>query len=487
LIITGSGHRTAESYDGSQSGAPMLHVEFGVGAPNAAPLVDAGSDQSIELADTAWLDGTVTDDGGLSQLTVRWTQVSGPGAASFADDRAVDTEVNFSAPGTYVLRLTADDGELTADDAVTIEVRDAPATPGTVIERRIAHSQHDVEERSTGNMSFSSTDLELTEDGGEQTIGLRFTNLPILRGMRIAKAYVQFTTDEVKSGAVQLEIRGEAADDAEVFTNVIGNVSSRPTTAASVSWSPPDWSVVGEAQVAQRTPDLSAVIEEITGRSGWQSGQALVLIITGSGQRTAEAYDGRPEAAPLLHIELEEIVAVPGSIERVITASSDDAEESLGGDMALTSGDLDLTEGGSIHTVGLRFTDIDIPQGAVVTGAHLQFQADESGDQLTNLVIQAQAHDDAPTFSTLSADVTMRPLTSQSVAWSPPAWTLGDAGEDQRSPDLASVVQAIVSRPGWQPGNALAFIISGRGHRSAESFEGTAGGAPILRVEFESP
>jgi len=39
------------------------------------------------------------------------------------------------------------------------------------------------------------------------------------------------------------------------------------------------------------------------GRSGWVSGNSVVLIITGSGKRVAEAYDGAPAAAPVLHVE----------------------------------------------------------------------------------------------------------------------------------------------------------------------------------------
>ena len=38
--------------------------------------------------------------------TVAWTQVGGPGTATFADASAADTRVGFSAPGTYTLRCT---------------------------------------------------------------------------------------------------------------------------------------------------------------------------------------------------------------------------------------------------------------------------------------------------------------------------------------------------------------------------------------------
>jgi len=92
---------------------------------NAAPTVDAGPDQVITLPATAPLDGTVTRDGGpvLAGWTYTWTKVSGPGMVSFADPNAVDTVVSFSAPGTYVLQLTATDGRQSASDQVTITVQ----------------------------------------------------------------------------------------------------------------------------------------------------------------------------------------------------------------------------------------------------------------------------------------------------------------------------------------------------------------------------
>jgi len=71
------------------------------------------------------------------------------------------------------------------------------------------------------------------------------------------------------------------------------------------------------------------------------------------------------------------------------------------------------------------------------------------------------------------------------VSWSPPVWTtVGQAGPDQRTPDLMPIVQEIVDRPGWASGNSLVVIISGTGERVAESYEGDSAGAPLLHVEY---
>ncbi len=100
---------------------------LGVPPPNVAPVVSAGSDQTVTLPNSAVLDGTVTDDGlPSSSLSSEWTRFSGSGTVTFGDAAAVDTTAAFSVAGVYVLRLTATDGALTASDDVTITVNPMP-------------------------------------------------------------------------------------------------------------------------------------------------------------------------------------------------------------------------------------------------------------------------------------------------------------------------------------------------------------------------
>jgi hypothetical protein len=70
-----------------------------------------------------------------------------------------------------------------------------------------------------------------------------------------------------------------------------------------VSWTPPPWTTIGTAGSDQRTPDLSPVIQQIVDQGDWSSGNALVLVVSGTGERVAESYDGDAGGAPLLHIE----------------------------------------------------------------------------------------------------------------------------------------------------------------------------------------
>ncbi|HSE08346.1 MAG TPA: hypothetical protein VLB29_06750 [Nocardioidaceae bacterium] len=315
LQISGTGRRTAEAFDGVASAAPLLHVEYttgsgGGGPVNQAPTVSAGADQSVVLPSSASLDGTVNDDGlpnPPGATTVTWSKVSGPGTVTFGNAAAVDTTASFSEAGSYVLRLSADDGALTTADEVVVTVSPASGGGGgttQTLEVRVATSSDDAEQRLSGSMDLTSSDLELTTDNStQQVVGMRFPGLAIPAGATITNAYVQFTVDEVSTGAVSLTIRGEAADNAPTYVGTSGSMVSRATTAANVAWAPPDWNTRGQAAAGQRTPNLAAVVQAVVGRAGWASGNALALQISGTGRRTAESYDGVPSAAPLLHIE----------------------------------------------------------------------------------------------------------------------------------------------------------------------------------------
>ena len=179
-----------------------------------------------------------------------------------------------------------------------------PTAAATTVERRIQAASDDAEESARRKASSHSDDLELVDDGTSQHVGLRFRRLTIPRRARITRAYVQFEADERQREPTRLLVEGEAADDAATFTSASGDISDRPRTARSVSWSPRPWQRIGADGPDQRTPDLSALLQEIVDRPGWRSGNAVALILSGAGRRTARAYDGLQAGAPLLHVEL---------------------------------------------------------------------------------------------------------------------------------------------------------------------------------------
>lgn len=183
-----------------------------------------------------------------------------------------------------------------------------PIAP-TILNVRVSSSSDDSEESASGSSYVSSTDLELVYDGSNQIVGMRFNGLIIPKNVVITAAYIQFLVAESNSEATSLSIWGEAQDNPGTFTWTSRNISSRVKTTASVGWSPVAWTVIGQAGVDQRTPNIATIIQEIVNRPGWSAGNSLVIMIGGTGHRTARAYDGAPAGAPLLHIEF----AVPTS------------------------------------------------------------------------------------------------------------------------------------------------------------------------------
>ncbi|WP_292327783.1 RTX toxin [Mesorhizobium sp.] len=179
-----------------------------------------------------------------------------------------------------------------------------------LFEARLAAAGDDVEEKGSGSISTNVDDLELGfASTTRQTVGLRFTGVDIPQGAIITSAYIQFQANEVKTGATSLVIKGQDTDDASAFTSTSFNVSSRATTDASATWTPAPWTTVGEQALAERTPDLTAIVQEIVSRSGWAAVNDMAFLITGTGTRTADSYEYNPASAPLLHIEY----VLPGS------------------------------------------------------------------------------------------------------------------------------------------------------------------------------
>ncbi len=174
--------------------------------------------------------------------------------------------------------------------------------------------------------------------------------------------------------------------------------------------------------------------------------------------------------------------SAPVTIEVPVATGADDGEEKVAGRVTLTNGDLDLVlDTTDPMVVGLRFTGINIPAGATITGAYIQFRADETQGDPTSLLIEGHNVGDAPALTAAKLNITNRPRTTAEVNWDPPPWSFGAFGEAQRTPDLKPIISELKTS-GWTPGKAMVFIISGSGKRTADSVEG--GFAPRLVITY---
>ncbi len=174
----------------------------------------------------------------------------------------------------------------------------------TTISVRVNTGNDDAEEKiPSGAMDLTSSDLEMIDDGGAQYVGMRFAGVNIPRNAVITEAYIQFSTDETNSDATTLLINGEATDNSATYTSTAFNVSTRPRTAAGINWSPAPWLTVSEIGPNQRTPNLAPVVQEIVDRSGWNTLNALSIVISGTGKRVAKSYNLTAAEAPQLIVK----------------------------------------------------------------------------------------------------------------------------------------------------------------------------------------
>jgi PKD repeat protein len=247
------------------------------------------------------INATAADDGTIAKVEFYQNEIK------IGEDLVSPYSFNWTnvAVGTYELTAKATDnlGAQATSSEVTVYVIPQNNVMASAI---IATGNDDAEESAAGVMYLTSTDIELVYDtynsAGNQTVGLRFLNMGIPAGANIQTAYIQFTTDEVTSGACTLTLKGEASDHSAVFAGANFNVSSRPVTGASVSWVPVGWAIAGEAGLNQRTPDITTIIQEIVDLTGYTNASAITAIITGTGTRSAEAFEGSSTQAARLFV-----------------------------------------------------------------------------------------------------------------------------------------------------------------------------------------
>ncbi len=274
-------------------------------------------------------------------------------------------------------------------------------------------------------------------------------------------------------------------------------------------YTPPILSKAVSAATANAGDQLIYSLQtDYTGTSLLSNLRVTDTVPTGTNYVAASANAGATLSGSQLTWSLGSSVAgIPGtstgsllSLNLPVTASSDDAEEegldgvNLGpGGIYLTSSDLELTQdlqapSSGIQKIGVRFTGLTIPRGAVIQNAYLTFRAqapDAPNDNtsVTTLAIAAQAIDNAPTFTSAIYSITNRTLTNAQTAWGPAPWT---PGSDYNSPSLSAVVQEVVNRSGWASGNSMVFVLTGDGGRTAESWDDVGTNPPRLVVQYLS-
>ena len=317
---------------------------------------------------------------------------------------------------------------------------------------------------NTDDISIDSDSLQVHYDPlstasalGETVAGFRFTGVSIPAGATVTDARLKLRNigDSNVGSDVDSRVWLENNLNAVEFADVDGQrIADRSKYSYNVTWrNLPESS---DDTLIVETPNLAFLISEAVDDPSWSGVGDLMFMLArpGSGQANDANRRGYSSFEAGYATELE------------VTYST----------AAMTG-----------NIVGLRFDDLNIPRGATINHAALEFTSEAYGNHPTLLTIVGQDTDDAAPFTATANDLSNRMAsvaarTAASATWDVERWVNADLR--MRSSDISSVVQEIVDRSGWCGGNAMALFVEGGGDRVARSREQGPWDAPTLRVNY---
>jgi prepilin-type N-terminal cleavage/methylation domain-containing protein len=271
----------------------------------ASPSIDLGSSQVVDTIRVNWyycgygadnfrIEAKNNSPNSNSGWTTIVSGLSDNGIPCSTGNNSQDIDVSSNTTPYRHWRLYIIDAE-DEDLNVFSELEAFSAgVPGDIVEQQGADASD-----NPGELYFSSSDLELSEDGsrGQQSIGIIFDDVNVTQAATIDSAYIQFTSDEADSTPVNLLVTGVDRDTAQPWNgsfavdNAVDNDGSDGSqgTTASTAWTPPSWSA-GESGEDTRV-DVTAIVQEIVDRVGWSAANDMafaVQYVSGAGQRVAE-------------------------------------------------------------------------------------------------------------------------------------------------------------------------------------------------------
>ncbi len=89
-------------------------------SPDHPPVITAGTDRSVMLNGRTYLSGSVKSVTPVTRLT--WNKTAGPGDVVFSNPGELKSTATFSAPGDYVLTVTAEEKDLRSSSDLKVRV-----------------------------------------------------------------------------------------------------------------------------------------------------------------------------------------------------------------------------------------------------------------------------------------------------------------------------------------------------------------------------
>ncbi len=184
-----------------------------------------------------------------------------------------------------------------------------------------------------------------------------------------------------------------------------------------------------------------------------------------------------------------------------VVHADDDAEQRVdNGYLMLTSWDLDGFYDNSWQraeqVMGIRFANIDIPQGVSIVESKMIIQGDRySSRGLVGATIYGEDIIDSPRFSDVDGKrILDRDKTVESVSWRDIPFPISSNNELLETPDLTSIIESRIGDPAWTSGNAITLLLENDDAvSSADSYHyrsfkpyGYTSEVPKLQIKYTS-
>jgi RHS repeat-associated protein len=259
---------------------------------NQAPVVSAGNPVTVVFPSPGALNGSVSDDGLPSNaVSVSWTMVSGPGTVTFDNAAQAVTGAVFSAPGSYVLRLTASDGALSSNATVNVTVNNSAGWSGGWLESPLDGSTVSglVPVRLVSGITLTSGVLSYYP-ANDQTAVTVITNAASGSGV-----IAQFDTTVLNNGGYFVQLNGTNSAGVTqsnlALVTVAGEYKPGRVTATVTDFTVPS---AGLAIQVQRTYDSLWKSQRGDFGFGWRLGlNAVNLAVSANGDVTLTVNGSR--------------------------------------------------------------------------------------------------------------------------------------------------------------------------------------------------
>jgi len=327
---------------------------------------------------------------------------------------------------------------------------------------QVSSSSDDAIEAGNGAVSLTDAQLTLMQIPGIPTgaswVGMRFPKLNIPQGATITDARLAFTSPGDYDNYTNLTISAQDTEDAATFDDNFNSVSGRTRTNNSVAWnSVSAW----YDDNTYESPNLAPLVQQIVNKTNWCGGNAMALMINGTGARLASSFDSGSADGPKLRVEyqLTDIPATGGcSTTTVIAQVKEDNDDAMqrssrrsNGRMLRGYADLimrDRPPYSQGFDTGILLRDVAVPKDAVILEANLKATIGRSQFNSGSISVDLSLENtgDATAIGSNSYNLSSRSTLSPAVRWDNMPAT---ANADVVSPSLKDMVQNIVNRSDW--------------------------------------